>query len=273
MRLNILGSAAAEGIPALFCDCPVCQAARENGGRDIRRRTAYLWDDDIMIDLGPDLFFAQVTWNLDYTKLRHLLITHSHEDHFYPVSLHYRASGFSVLPEGCWLTIHGSARIGQMLEDAFAQSLDQCFMDFSEVAVGRRIELAEERSALPIRASHMPDEVCFNYVLQDGEHKILIGNDTGWWAEETWDLLSEHRLDVAILDCTYGKHNYREGHMGAEAVIDARDELLKRGIIGESSRVIANHFTHNGGLTHEGLVAMLSPAGIEVGYDGMEIEI
>ncbi len=37
MKLKILGSAAAEGVPALFCVCPVCQAARENGGRDIRR--------------------------------------------------------------------------------------------------------------------------------------------------------------------------------------------------------------------------------------------
>ncbi len=273
MKLKILGSAAAEGVPALFCVCPVCQTARENGGRDIRRRTAYLWDDDIMIDLGPDFFFAQVTWNLDYSKLRHVLITHSHEDHFYPTSLHYRAPGFSVLPEGCWLTVHGSARIGQMLKETFVQSFDQCLMDLSEVKVGECIELGKDRGALPLRASHAPDELCLNYVLQSGNHKILIGNDSDWWDEETWERLSEHQLDVAILDCTFGKHDYRKGHMGIAGVINARDELLKRGALGPSSRVIANHFSHNGGLTHEGLVAELAPADIEVGYDGMEIEL
>ena len=273
MKLKILGSAAAEGVPALFCVCPLCQAARENGGRDIRRRTAYLWDDDIMIDLGPDFFFAQVTWNTDYSKLRHVLITHSHGDHFCPTSLHYRAAGLSVLPEGCWLTVHGSAMIGQMLKEAFVQSFDQCLLDFSEANVGERIELGKERSALPLRASHNPDELCLNYLLQAGEHSILLGNDSGWWGEETWERLSEHQLDVAILDCTYAKHNYRQGHMGIPAVIDARDELLKRGAMNDSSRVVANHFSHNGGLTHEGLVAQLGPAGIEVGYDGMEIEL
>lgn len=30
MKLQYLGTAAAEGIPALFCSCPVCTAARRN---------------------------------------------------------------------------------------------------------------------------------------------------------------------------------------------------------------------------------------------------
>ncbi len=30
MKLQYLGTAAAEGIPALFCNCPVCTAARRD---------------------------------------------------------------------------------------------------------------------------------------------------------------------------------------------------------------------------------------------------
>lgn len=34
MKIKYLGTAAAERIPAMFCKCDVCRAARENGGRD-----------------------------------------------------------------------------------------------------------------------------------------------------------------------------------------------------------------------------------------------
>ena len=40
-----------------------------------------------------------------------------------------------------------------------------------------------------------------------------------------------------------------------------------------AGRVIANHFSHNGRCLHSDLEAALSPAGIEVGYDGMLVAI
>jgi len=52
-----------------------------------------------------------------------------------------------------------------------------------------------------------------------------------------------------------------------------RNRLLKLGAISESSRVIANHFSHIGGLTHAELSERLAPADIEVAYDGMAIGI
>ena len=56
--LTILGSGAAEGIPASFCDCRICREARKSGGRDIRMRTAYSLNERVQIDMGPD-FFSQ----------------------------------------------------------------------------------------------------------------------------------------------------------------------------------------------------------------------
>ncbi len=38
MELMYLGSAAAEGWPALFCECDACKEAARRGGRDIRMR-------------------------------------------------------------------------------------------------------------------------------------------------------------------------------------------------------------------------------------------
>jgi hypothetical protein len=38
MKIKLLGTGAAEGIPAFCCKCPVCLEAEEIGGKEIRRR-------------------------------------------------------------------------------------------------------------------------------------------------------------------------------------------------------------------------------------------
>ena len=36
MKLQYLGTAAAEGMPAVFCQCPICREAARPGGKDLR---------------------------------------------------------------------------------------------------------------------------------------------------------------------------------------------------------------------------------------------
>lgn len=57
MKIKVLGSAAAECCPALWCECEFCEKARNEGGKNLRRRTSYLIDDDTLVDLGPDFFW------------------------------------------------------------------------------------------------------------------------------------------------------------------------------------------------------------------------
>src|ERR1700680_3510978 len=58
MKLRFLGTAASEGYPDAFCDCANCRRAREVRGRSLRRRSAALVNDDLLIDFGPDLMAA-----------------------------------------------------------------------------------------------------------------------------------------------------------------------------------------------------------------------
>ena len=82
MDMLFLGTGASEAIPSMFCRCPYCEAARKNGGKDVRTRSSFRINAQCMIDLGPDIF-SQLTANkLDLLELSHLLITHSHDDHF-----------------------------------------------------------------------------------------------------------------------------------------------------------------------------------------------
>ena len=44
MKLTYIGTAAAEAVPALFCECLFCENARKRGGREFRRRSGAVDD-------------------------------------------------------------------------------------------------------------------------------------------------------------------------------------------------------------------------------------
>ena len=50
MKLKYLGTAAAEGYPAMFCDCENCRKAWIEKGRNIRRRSQAITDSELPID-------------------------------------------------------------------------------------------------------------------------------------------------------------------------------------------------------------------------------
>lgn len=45
MKIKYLGTAAAEGVPAIFCRCEVCRKSKAAGGRNIRTRSQSIIDD------------------------------------------------------------------------------------------------------------------------------------------------------------------------------------------------------------------------------------
>ena len=51
MKVQFLGTAAAEGIPAIWCECEVCRKAKELKGKELRRRCSYLIDTDTIVDI------------------------------------------------------------------------------------------------------------------------------------------------------------------------------------------------------------------------------
>ena len=58
MILTFLGTAAAEGVPAVFCNCKFCNEARRLGGKNIRTRSQSIVNDDLLIDIPADTFKA-----------------------------------------------------------------------------------------------------------------------------------------------------------------------------------------------------------------------
>ena len=58
MQIKFLGTGAAEGIPAINCDCNHCIRAREEGGKLVRERSAILFQlpgYNMLVEVPPDI--------------------------------------------------------------------------------------------------------------------------------------------------------------------------------------------------------------------------
>ena len=95
MKIKYLGTAAAEGIPAMFCKCDNCNRARALGGKNIRTRSQALIDGKILIDFPADSYMHELRYGIDFSDIPALLITHVHEDHCYLSEMTNRR----ILPE------------------------------------------------------------------------------------------------------------------------------------------------------------------------------
>lgn len=269
MRLTLLGSAAAEGWPALFCVCPACREAARRGGRNLRRRTSYRIDDDTLVDLGPDCHWQSRAFGIDLAAVRRILFTHSHHDHLAPVELQWRRRGFSVVDGR--LDLYGNAAVFERLRRELSCPLEELAVDTHVLTPGQDV-VAGRFTVTPLRAHHAgPGETALNLILHDGRSGLLIANDTGWWPDESWALAAGRRLDAAVIECTYLLKDpaERSHHLGAEASAAFRDRLVEIGALRPDGVAVVNHFSHNGLTLHEELCAWFEPRGIQVGYDGM----
>jgi phosphoribosyl 1,2-cyclic phosphate phosphodiesterase len=272
MEILFCGTAAAEGWPALFCTCAACQEARRRGGKDVRSRAAYMLDDRVRVDFGPDSNLHQQKYSLAYERLEHLLVTHSHDDHWFPTDLAYRREGFAIVPEEP-LHVWGNAKVEAKFIAHNGSDWDTYKLIFHRLAAWQPIDLGAGLTATPVLAAHDRSEECVNYRIEAQGRAALLGHDTGWYDAPTWEFLSDKPLDLLILDCTYGAEDHDKGHLGCPAVVRARDTFAQRGALASDARCIATHFSHNGGWLYADLERFFTPHGIEVAWDGLSVTL
>jgi phosphoribosyl 1,2-cyclic phosphate phosphodiesterase len=268
MIVRLLGTGAAEGIPAFYSDSRVSRHAREHGGRDVRTRASALVDGHIKIDLPPDTLMQLQRDRLDARDWSALIFTHSHDDHFAYPELQYSVWPFNDM-EYTDFTIYGNGFIVEEIEGYYP--------DWPmEVVLARSFEPFQhaDYKITPLHANHLDDEDSHNLLIENEGRSLLYATDTGVWGEDTWSYLDGRTLDLLILECTKGfvQDDY-EGHLAIEDFKKVIQRLRDQGTLTPSSRVVSTHHSHNGDATHAELEESLTPDGVIVGYDGMEIEV
>ena len=264
MKLTYLGTAAAEGFPAVFCHCPYCCEARRLGGKNIRTRTQALLNTDLLIDLPADTYAHLLANRIEGDRIRYLLLTHEHQDHLYPDELKMRAGAYAHGMRAPELEVFRSRGVAARIGRAPLNTSLTVLAPYEEIALG-----GYRVTALPARHT----ENALIYLIEEGDRALLWAHDTGFFYPEVIDWLAERgvRLDAISLDCTHVELPIGdEGrHMGLPNIARLLSRLCERGTVTDATAVYINHFSHNANPLHERLVALASPLGYQVAYDGL----
>jgi phosphoribosyl 1,2-cyclic phosphate phosphodiesterase len=275
MKIKILGSAASDGVPSLFCQCETCRKTREFGGKNIRRRCSYIINDDTIVDYGPDIFMQALDFNIDMNKVKRVFVTHLHDDHLDLNELcrrkvldnNHRALDFYA-PNDFVALLHKHKNI----------SPGDIGLNFHPVIPGTT-QSDDNLDFSTIEAAHhaIDNDLAVNYIFSYKGKSILIASDTGWWGKESWEYIKKFKIDAAIIECTFALNpQYADkmiDHLGSNAAVKFRDELVSLGVLSAAAPVWLTHFSHSGNSLHNELENYFKPYNIGICYDGMEINL
>lgn len=266
MKLTYLGTAAAEGFPALFCHCRHCEEARRLGGKSIRTRSQALVNDELLIDLPADTYQHFLQNGIHGDAIRYLLVTHGHQDHFYREELNLRSGAFAHDMRVPVLKLIASETLCKAVpplpgvEPLPIRAFEALALD------GYRV------TALPAR--HMPGGDALFYVIE-GDKTLLYAHDTGYFYEEVFDFIEQKDwvFDMISLDCTNIDLPIPDegSHMGFPNIARLLKRLERMGATGEHTVRYVNHFSHNACPLHPALSENAAAYGCLVSYDGCEV--
>ena len=281
MKFKYLGTAAAEGIPALFCECQTCVLARKNMGKDVRSRTQAIVDGTLVIDWPPDAFMHMAQNGIDYTRIESVIITHVHEDHYYPQDFGMRRRGFAQLKDDCpQLNVYGSPDLFDQFMLCVEKSQRSQSREIPNIVNLHTVPPYKTFEASGFEITPLPayhgTEHPYIYLIEKNGKAMIYGHDTDIFFDEVFDFLRERgtKLNFVSLDCTNGTTEMKyHGHMSLVRDVEVKRRLVEQGNADGETIFAVNHFSHNGGnVIYDKMCAAAREVGFIVSYDGMEIE-
>jgi phosphoribosyl 1,2-cyclic phosphate phosphodiesterase len=257
VQLTLLGTGTSMGVPQIGCDCATC---RSEDPRDQRTRTAALISHGgttLLIDTPPELrlqLLAARVRNVDA-----VLYTHLHADHVHGIDdlRSISISRHDTLP------LYGPRETMDHIERSFRYIFDDSVIPVpgtSKPHLETRVLEADQPftvcgiDVLPLSFEHGRATV-FGYRVGP----VAYLTDVKRVSPQAMRALAG--VEVLVLNALW----WRE-HPTHLSIPDAVDVARQVG----ASRTFLTHLTHE--TSHRDLLKRL-PAGVEPGYDGLQIEI
>lgn len=253
MKLTFLGTGTSCGVPVIGCQCEVCQSTDP---KDKRTRCSVLVETTqtrLLIDCGPD--FRQQILPQPFRKIDGILITHSHYDHM---------GGMDDIRPYCQF---GEINVyaDPIARASMLQMLPYCFAANRYPGVPA-IGLHEIHPHEPLQIG---DFQIMPFEVMHGKLPIL-GYRIGPLTYIT-DMKTIGESEMSYLEGTkllvVNALRFDNPHHSHQLVDDAVAFARKVG----ASRTLLIHVCHDIGL-HEDVNRIL-PDGIELAYDGQEIDL
>lgn len=275
MKIKYLGTGTCEATPSLFCNCEVCKKARQFGGKEVRTRTGVLINDELMIDFSPDISANSVKYGINLSKIKDLLITHSHEDHFYVDDLVQRSQyNITNIGDGVEvLNVYANENVINQCRKRFIECEQENTVNL--VCLQDRIPIfIDKYKVTPLATNHIcsSKEQSLGFLIECTGNTYLHYYDSGEMLESCINYLEENniKLDVLAIDCTYSvlKERYC-GHLNFEQDVELVDKLRGKGIVMPHTKIVLSHISHL--ISHENLEQKCLGTDFIPAYDGMEI--
>jgi len=187
MKLTLLGTGAASGVPVWGCECEACAAARANPAR--RRRVSCATVEGpggrLLIDCGV----ADLHERFAPAEIAALLVTHFHVDHVQGLFAMRWSKAASIPayapadPDGC--------------ADLYKHPGP---FEFRRPAPFERFEAAG-LGITPVPLAH--SKLTFGYLIEDGPARLAYLTDTKGFPPDTAKRVREFKPDLMVLDCSY----------------------------------------------------------------------
>lgn len=252
MKVLFLGSGTSTGVPVIGCKCGVC---RSDNPKNKRTRASILISSDdrhILIDTSTDLRFQALAYSIE--RIDAVLFTHAHADHIHGID---DLRSFNHI-QGGPIPCYGSLETMDVIRHKFGYIFDGSSRN--DWIPNLRINIISGEFALfglkilPLRIFH-GNTTILGYRINDTAYLT----DCSGIPDPSREALRE--MDLLILDAT--RYQPHAKHYGLAQAIEVLEELRPR-------RAILTHLSHAFDLDK---VNSELPSGIELAYDGMEIEI
>lgn len=203
---------------------------------EYRRFSSALIDDVLLIDPGPFVPEAFKTFGIDPSKIKYIINTHRHGDHY-------------------------NEEVVADLVRSGAEFID--FADGETKNAGKYTIEAVAGNHGTIYTNH--------FFIDDGEKRLFYALDGSWLLISEVRAIQRKHVDLAILDGTIGDvvGDYRIfEHCNLRMV-----EEMKSSIKQYVDRFMISHMARTLHTDHKTLVARMEKSGIEVAFDGLITQI
>lgn len=263
MTVTVLGSGTSHGVPAIGCDCAVCRSADP---RDRRSRPSILIElgaaaatpfggavRSILVDTSTDLRMQALANGV--RRVDAILFTHTHADHVFGLDDVRRFNQMQKSPIACYADEATVASLRRMFAYVFEPPRQKGggLPQLALFALAGAFSLGGVE-VVPVTVFHGALPVLG---FRIGAFAYLT--DCNRIPDESWPLLAGVR--TLVIDAL--RRRPHSTHFSVDEAVDASRRI-------GANRTYFTHISHD--LSHADTNAQL-PAGVELAYDGLVLEI